>query len=129
MTFELPFKRAFCRSSERPEIHGGVTAALIDIAGDYAIVAKLGGLGVPTIDLRIDYLRMAVETTLTAKATAVKVGRTLGVVNVEVSDDDGAARRHRPGHVLRQTVSCARASQAGQSNEANETRKQRGGAG
>ena len=87
----LPFKRELCRSAERPEIHGGVTAALIDIAGDYAVVAKQGGLGVPTIDLRVDYLRMAVETELTATATAVKVGRTLGVVDVKVTDDEGRA--------------------------------------
>jgi len=89
VTLRLPFKTALCRSSERPEIHGGVTAALIDIAGDYAVVAKIGGLGVPTIDLRVDYLRMAVQTDLTAVATAVKVGRTLGVVDVAVRDDEG----------------------------------------
>ena len=89
VTLTVPFRHELCRSSERPEIHGGVTAALIDIAGDYAIVAKIGGPGIPTIDLRIDYLRMAVDTALTAKAEAVKVGRTLGVVNVEVLDDGG----------------------------------------
>ena len=89
VTLTVPFKRELCRSSERPEIHGGVTAGLIDVAGDYAVVAKQGGLGVPTIDLRVDYLRMATDTSLTARATAVKVGRTLGVVNVDVEDDDG----------------------------------------
>ncbi len=89
VTVRLPFKKDLCRSAERPEIHGGVTAALIDIAGDYAVVAKLGGVGVPTVDLRIDYLRMAVETDLHAVATAIKIGRTLGVVDVEVTDDAG----------------------------------------
>lgn len=84
----LPFKNEFCRSSEKGEIHGGVTAALIDIAGDYALAVSLGE-GVPTIDLRIDYLRMAVSTDLTARATVVKKGRSLGVVNVEVTDDQG----------------------------------------
>jgi len=85
---KLPFKRELCRSAVRPEIHGGVTAALIDIAGDYALAAQIGE-GIPTIDLRIDFLRMAVETDLTATATVVKHGRTLGVVNVEVHDDQG----------------------------------------
>ena len=87
VTIALPFKRELCRSSEAPEIHGGVTAALIDIAGDYALAVQLGE-GVPTIDLRVDFLRMAVETELIATAHAVKMGRTLGVVNVEVQDKD-----------------------------------------
>ena len=88
VTLELPFKRDLCRSSKVPEIHGGVTAALIDIAGDYALAIQMGDL-VPTIDLRIDYLRMAVETELIATARAVKMGRALGIVDVEVQDKDG----------------------------------------
>ena len=88
ITLALPFKRELCRSSKVPEIHGGVTAALIDIAGDYALAIRSGDL-VPTIDLRIDYLRMAVETELTATARAVKMGRTLGIVDVEIQDKDG----------------------------------------
>jgi uncharacterized protein (TIGR00369 family) len=88
VTLKLPFKNELCRSSTRPEIHGGVTAALIDIAGDYALAISIGD-GIPTIDLRIDFLRMAKATDLTATATVVKHGRTLGVVNVEVKDDDG----------------------------------------
>ncbi len=88
VTIRLPFKRELQRSADRPEIHGGVTAALIDIAGDYALAVQLGR-GIPTIDLRIDFLRMAVETDLIATARAVKTGRTLGVVNVEVKDEAG----------------------------------------
>ena len=76
VTLALPFKRDLCRSSKVPEIHGGATAALIDIAGDYALAIQSGDL-VPTIDLRIDYLRMAVETELIATARAVKMGRAL----------------------------------------------------
>ncbi len=84
----LPFKNELCRSSTRPEIHGGVTAALIDVAGDYALAILLGD-GVPTVDLRVDFLRMAEATDLTATASVVKKGRTLGVVNVEVTDGEG----------------------------------------
>ena len=76
VTLALPFKRDLCRSSKVPEIHGGVTAALIDITGDYALAIQMGDL-VPTIYLRIDYLRMAVETELIATARAVKMGRAL----------------------------------------------------
>ena len=43
-------------------VHGGAIASLIDTAGDFAIIAAVG-YDVPTIDLRIDYLRPATEGT------------------------------------------------------------------
>jgi uncharacterized protein (TIGR00369 family) len=88
VTLKLPFRQDFSRSAEVPQVHGGITAALIDIAGDYAIAVKIDR-GVPTINLRIDYLRMATNTDLTARATVIKLGRTIGVVDVEVRDDQG----------------------------------------
>ena len=87
VVLKLPYKPEFSRSSEVPQVHGGITAAFIDIAGDYAVAARLGR-GVATINLRIDYLRMAGETALTARAVAVKIGRSIGVVDIEVHDDD-----------------------------------------
>lgn len=83
---KLPFRHEFSRSAETPQIHGGITAALIDIAGDYAVAVKTDR-GVPTINLRVDYLRMATNTDLTARAIAIKLGRSIGVVDVEVRDD------------------------------------------
>ncbi len=82
----LPLRPEFSRSAERLEWHGGMTATLIDIAGDYAIAA-LTGHGVPTINLRIDFLRMAGPSPLTATARVRKAGRTIGTVDVEVHDD------------------------------------------
>ena len=86
-TVRLPFKAEFQRSPDSAQIHGGVIAALADIAGDYALAVSLGG-GVPTIDLRIDYLRPA-EGELTAIARTVKKGRTIGIVDVEIKDAAG----------------------------------------
>ena len=86
-TVRLPFKPGFERSPDSKQIHGGVIAALADIAGDYALAVSLGG-GVPTIDLRIDYLRPA-EGDLLAIARTVKRGRTIGVVDVEIKDVAG----------------------------------------
>ena len=83
-TVRLPFKADFQRSPDSTQIHGGVIAALADIAGDYALAVTLGG-GVPTIDLRVDYLRPA-EGDLVATARTVKKGRTIGVVDVEITD-------------------------------------------
>jgi uncharacterized protein (TIGR00369 family) len=76
------------RSPDTRQFHGGAIASLIDIAGDYALLARLGH-GVPTIDLRIDYLRPAIDTDLMARAAVRKVGRTIAIVDVEVTAASG----------------------------------------
>jgi uncharacterized protein (TIGR00369 family) len=88
VTIALPLRTEFRRDSSRPEIHGGVIAALVDIAGHAAIAAKVHH-GVPTVDLRIDYLRVAAGTELMATADLVRLGRTLGIVDIRVTDDQG----------------------------------------
>jgi uncharacterized protein (TIGR00369 family) len=60
-------------------------SALIDIAGDYAVWSKFG-VGVPTIDLRIDYLRPARAGNLSAVGRVVKAGRTVSVADIELRD-------------------------------------------
>jgi uncharacterized protein (TIGR00369 family) len=85
----LPWREEFRRSDESDWYHGGVISALVDIAGDYAIASRLGQW-VPTIDLRVDYLRPALKGDLTATARAVKVGRTVGVADVELRDAKGS---------------------------------------
>jgi uncharacterized protein (TIGR00369 family) len=66
-------------------VHGGILSALADLAG-HAVVAAHVGHGVPTIDLRIDYLRMASGAFLIALATPVKIGRTIAVVDIQIFD-------------------------------------------
>lgn len=70
------------------QFHGGAIAALVDIAGDMAVAMALGG-GVPTIDLRLDYLRPALGDRLVATATVRKLGRTVALADVEVVDAQG----------------------------------------
>lgn len=70
------------------QFHGGPIAAFIDIVGDFAVAVKVGG-GVPTINLRIDYLRPSTGERLTGAATARRVGRTVGVVDIDVTDAEG----------------------------------------
>jgi uncharacterized protein (TIGR00369 family) len=70
------------------QFHGGPIAAFIDIVGDFAVAVKVGG-GVPTINLRVDYLRPSTGVRLTGTATARRVGRTVGVVDIDVTDADG----------------------------------------
>ncbi len=88
VVIEMPLAPEFERWPGTGQAHGGVIATLIDVAGDFALVILLGG-GVPTINLRIDYLRPAGGGRLVAAATVRRAGRTIGVVDVEVSDGSG----------------------------------------
>ena len=84
----MPFREEFLREDGSDWLHGGILSALIDIAGDYAVYSKTGG-DVPTLDLRIDYLRPARRGRLTAIARTLKVGRRVSVADVEVKDEEG----------------------------------------
>ena len=87
-TLRMPMQETVERGPGTGQFHGGPIASLIDIAGDMAIAARVGG-GVPTIDLRVDYLRPAGGSHLDAEARARKIGRTIGVVDVDVRDAEG----------------------------------------
>ena len=56
--------------------------------GDFAVAVVVKG-GVPTINFRVDYLRPSTGTHLVAKARIRRVGRTVGVVDIDVFDDQG----------------------------------------
>jgi uncharacterized protein (TIGR00369 family) len=84
----LPYSDRLLATSTAPYIHGGAIATLIDVAGNFAIIAATGR-DIPTIDLRVDYLRPVRGGALRAIGRAVKVGRRLGVADVEVFDEAG----------------------------------------
>jgi uncharacterized protein (TIGR00369 family) len=83
---EIPIAPELERHPGTRQFHGGVVASLIDVAGDFALVILLGG-GVPTINLRIDYLRPAGGDRLKACASVRRAGKTLGVVDIDVTDN------------------------------------------
>ncbi|HLR55595.1 MAG TPA: PaaI family thioesterase, partial [Actinomycetales bacterium] len=68
-------------------IHGGMLATLADVAGDFAVITGVG-FAVPTIDLRVDYLRPArPDMELMAEGNVVKFGRQVSVADVQVTGD------------------------------------------
>ena len=87
LTIVMPLKPEFERQAGTGQFHGGPIAALIDTAGCFALI-MLQGHGVPTVNFRTDYLRPAVNTSLTAIAKVRRVGRLVGVVDIDVFDDD-----------------------------------------
>jgi uncharacterized protein (TIGR00369 family) len=88
VALDARWRPEFEREPGSRQWHGGVLAALIDVAGDFAVIARLGR-GVPTVDLRVDYLRPATGTDLRAEAAALRIGRTIGTVDVALRDTAG----------------------------------------
>lgn len=86
--FGMAIRPELARLDGSDQAHGGAIASLIDIAGDFAIAAVLGG-PVPTIHLTVEFLRPAGGGRLVAGAKVRKLGRTIVVVDVEVADGAG----------------------------------------
>lgn len=88
LTLGMPLLPPHERLAGSGQFHGGPIASLVDTAGDFAVALALGN-GVPTINLRIDYLRPAPGPELIATATARRIGRTIAVCDVDVTDSAG----------------------------------------
>ena len=74
---------------ERRYTHGGILAAIVDVAADYAIAARLGR-PVPTIDLRVDYHKAAGPGDITATGRVVRMGSQYSTAEAYAYDKDGA---------------------------------------
>ncbi|MGV0820638.1 PaaI family thioesterase [Martelella sp. AMO21009] len=86
LTLTARYRPEFARSpGDEPQWHGGVVAALIDTAGDVALIANLD-FAPPTINMRVDYLRPAKGEMLRAVASIRKTGRSIGFVDIDVFD-------------------------------------------
>ena len=73
---------------ERRYTHGGVLAALVDVAADWALVRRTGR-GVPTIDLRVDYHSAAMPGDLTARGKVIRFGSQFTTSEAHVFDSQG----------------------------------------
>jgi uncharacterized protein (TIGR00369 family) len=88
VTMTLEMRPEFERIAGSGQWHGGPLAAVIDTVGDYALVMTIGR-PLPTINFRVDYLRPAVNTAITATARVRRAGRSVGVVDVDLTDAAG----------------------------------------
>ena len=73
---------------DRRYTHGGILAAIIDVAADYAIAARIGR-PVPTIDLRVDYHKAAMPGNITAKGRIVRLGGQYSTAEAFLYDAEG----------------------------------------
>lgn len=89
VVLRLPPNPDFVGNPFIPAVHGGILAALVDLAGGAALFADLQ-FPTPTIDMRVDYMRPAIAgKALLAEARVKSLGRTVAFVDVDVTDEDG----------------------------------------
>ncbi len=96
LTVRMPLAAHFERREGTKQFHGGVLAALIDTVGDFALGMLLGG-GIPTMNLRVDYLKPAVGDSVTAIAKVRRRGRSSAVIDIDVFDEKKALVAIGPG--------------------------------
>ena len=84
----MPLRPELERRAGTKQFHGGPIASFIDTVGDFAIGMLAGG-GVPTINLRIDYLRPSVGDFLDATAIVRRAGKSTAVIDIDVFGPDG----------------------------------------
>jgi uncharacterized protein (TIGR00369 family) len=77
-------------------VHGGVFASIIDAAAFWAVFYEIEDqdAGATTVDLKLNYLAPAATGKLIAKGRQIKLGKTLGYADAEVTDTDGKILAH-----------------------------------
>ena len=88
LCMSMPMREELERGAGGQQFHGGPIASLIDTAGCFAIIMGTRA-PVPTINFRVDYLRPSGGRQLLAQARVRRAGKTVGVVDVDVLDDQG----------------------------------------
>jgi uncharacterized protein (TIGR00369 family) len=86
LSMKMPMRPELERMAGSGQFHGGPIAALIDTVGDFAVITVVKA-PVPTINFRVDYLRPASGSYLIGRAKVRRTGRTIGVVDIDVFDD------------------------------------------
>ncbi len=86
LTVKAHHSDALERQPQTGQWHGGAIAALVDTVGCYALTL-LGTEPLPTINFRTDYLRPALNTDLIVCAVVRQAGRSIGVVDVDINNE------------------------------------------
>jgi uncharacterized protein (TIGR00369 family) len=88
ITIRATWREEWVVNLERRYTHGGILAALVDLAADWALGVELGR-GIPTVDMRVDYHRAAMPGDLICKGRVVRQGGMVSVAEASIYDLDG----------------------------------------
>ena len=87
VTVECPIRPEYFNIHQT--LHGGVTAALVDVAGGFATTAHYGGRRCATVEMKINYFLPLTGRKVTARSRILRAGKTLCVSQVEVHNAKG----------------------------------------
>ncbi len=96
----IEFQATEAHANPMGTLHGGVLCDIADAAMGLAYAANLGeGESFSTLELKINFLKPIWKARLRAVGRVVKQGRTIGLVECDVTDDKGSL-------VARATSTC-----------------------
>ena len=76
-------------------VHGGVFSTLIDAAGWWAAYTELDeGLGMTTVEMKLNYLAPSTDGLLVGFGRTIKLGRTLGLAETRIENEEGRLLAH-----------------------------------
>ena len=76
-------------------VHGGVFASIIDAAAFWAVFSEVDeNVGMTTVDLKVNYLAPAQGGKLIARGRRIKLGKTLGLGEAQVVNQDNTILAH-----------------------------------
>jgi len=76
-------------------VHGGVFSSLIDASAFWAVFPLLDeGLGLTTVEMKLNYLSPVLQGKMVAKGQCLKLGKTLALGQSEIRDQEGRLLAH-----------------------------------
>lgn len=82
-------------------VHGGVFSSIIDAAAFWAVYSEVDdGAGMTTVDLKVNYLAPASRGMMIAIGQRIKLGKTLGLAEATVKDEEGRVLAHGTSTVI-----------------------------
>lgn len=83
-------------------VHGGVFASLIDTAASWALFYGIEDqhAGLTSVDLKLNFLSPAASGKLITKGRQIKMGKTLGYAEAQVTDETGKILAHGTSTIM-----------------------------
>jgi uncharacterized protein (TIGR00369 family) len=76
-------------------VHGGAIASIMDAATFWAVFPQIEkGLGLTTVEIKVNFLAPAQKGTLLAKGRCIRLGKTLALGDAEIRNSEGGLVAH-----------------------------------
>ena len=76
-------------------VHGGVFSSLVDATAFWAVYTQVDeGLGMTTVELKLNYLAPVTRGRMICKGRSLRVGKTLCLGEAMIEDDEGTLLAH-----------------------------------